>query len=61
MALPAGDPTTVGTQAGQPPRHWRQLCDLAGSAEVDSMAPVTLNFYAGLCGWTRSVPHPTKE
>jgi hypothetical protein len=39
--------------------------DMKGSAEVDSMVPVALNFYAGICGWTRgagapSAPHPTK-
>ncbi|HXP15067.1 MAG TPA: hypothetical protein VN907_07180, partial [Actinomycetes bacterium] len=45
--------------------YWRQLRDMKGSPEVDSMAPVALNFYAGICGWTRgtgapSAPHPTK-
>ena len=42
-------------QASDISRHyyWRQLRDTKGSPEVDSMAPVTLNFYAGICGWTR--------
>jgi hypothetical protein len=33
--------------------YWRQLRDMKGSAEVDSTAPVALNFYAGICAWTR--------
>ena len=38
---------------------------MKGSTKVDSMPPVALNFYAGICGWTRgagapSAPHPTK-
>jgi hypothetical protein len=28
------------------------------SAEVDSMAPVALNLYTGICGWTRGVGAP---
>jgi len=37
--------------------YWRQLRDMKGSAEVESMAPVGLSFYAGICGWTLARAH----
>jgi uncharacterized protein (DUF2252 family) len=37
--------------------YWRQLRDMKGSADVESMAPIGLNFYAGLCGWTLARAH----
>jgi uncharacterized protein (DUF2252 family) len=37
--------------------YWRQLRDMKGSAEVESMAPVGLGFYAGVCGWTLARAH----
>jgi hypothetical protein len=37
--------------------YWRQLRDMKGSALVDLMAPVTLTFYARICGWTLSRAH----
>jgi len=37
--------------------YWRQLRDMKGSAVVESMAPVALNFYAGICGWTLARAH----
>jgi uncharacterized protein (DUF2252 family) len=37
--------------------YWRQLRDMKGSAEVEAMAPVGLNFYAGICGWTLARAH----
>ena len=37
--------------------YWRQLRDMKGSAEVESMAPLGLNFYAGICGWTLARAH----
>ena len=37
--------------------YWRQLRDMKGSAEVESMAPVGLGFYAGICGWTLARAH----
>ena len=37
--------------------YWRQLRDMKGSAIVEPMAPVTLRFYAGLCGWTLARAH----
>src|SRR4029450_3078458 len=32
--------------------YWRQLRDMKGSVEVETMAPGSLGFYAGICGWT---------
>lgn len=37
--------------------YWRQLRDMKTSAVVESMSPTTLNFYAGLCGWTLARAH----
>jgi uncharacterized protein (DUF2252 family) len=37
--------------------YWRQLRDMKGSAEVESMAPVGLSFYARICGWTLARAH----
>jgi len=37
--------------------YWRQLRDMKGSALVELMAPVTLNYYARICGWTLARAH----
>jgi uncharacterized protein (DUF2252 family) len=37
--------------------YWRQLRDMKGSADVESMVPVGLSFYAGICGWTLARAH----
>jgi uncharacterized protein (DUF2252 family) len=37
--------------------YWRQLRDMKGSAIVEAMEPFTLNFYAGICGWTLARAH----
>ena len=37
--------------------YWRQLRDLKGSAQVETMTPVGLGFYAGICGWTLARAH----
>ena len=37
--------------------YWRQLRDMKGSADVESMAPGALSFYAGVCGWTLARAH----
>jgi uncharacterized protein (DUF2252 family) len=37
--------------------YWRQLRDMKGSALVDAMAPVTLRYYAQICGWTLARAH----
>ncbi len=47
---------TKGAEAGRF-MYWRQLRDMKGSAVVETMTPVTLGFYAGLCGWTLARAH----
>jgi uncharacterized protein (DUF2252 family) len=37
--------------------YWRQLRDMKGSAVVELMAPVTLTYYAQMCGWTLARAH----
>jgi len=37
--------------------YWRQLRDMKGSVLVELMAPVTLGYYAQLCGWTLARAH----
>jgi uncharacterized protein (DUF2252 family) len=37
--------------------YWRQLRDMKGSAEVESMTPLALGFYARTCGWTLARAH----
>lgn len=37
--------------------YWRQLRDMKGSALVDTMTPLVLNFYARICGWTLARAH----
>jgi uncharacterized protein (DUF2252 family) len=32
--------------------YWRQLRDMKGSADPETMAPVGLTYYARICGWT---------
>jgi uncharacterized protein (DUF2252 family) len=47
---------TKGMQANRY-YYWRQLRDMKGSADVEAMVPVGLNFYAGICGWTLARAH----
>ena len=37
--------------------YWRQLRDMKGSADIESMAPGPLRFYARICGWTLARAH----
>jgi uncharacterized protein (DUF2252 family) len=37
--------------------YWRQLRDMKASADVETMAPTTLTFYARACGWTLARAH----
>ena len=37
--------------------YWRQLRDMKGSAEVETMIPEGMTFYAGICGWTLARAH----
>jgi uncharacterized protein (DUF2252 family) len=47
------------TKGAEANRHlyWRQLRDMKGSALVETMTPVALAFYAGICGWTLARAH----
>jgi len=47
------------TKGAEANRHlyWRQLRDMKGSALVETMTPVMLEFYAGICGWTLARAH----
>jgi uncharacterized protein (DUF2252 family) len=47
---------TRGAEAGRY-YYWRQLRDMKGSAEPESMAAAGLAFYAGICGWTLARAH----
>jgi uncharacterized protein (DUF2252 family) len=59
MMQAASDIFLGWTKGADRSRHfyWRQLRDMKGSAEVESMAPVGLSFYAGICGWTLARAH----
>jgi len=37
--------------------YWRQLRDMKGSADVESMTPPALTFCAWTCGWTLARAH----
>jgi len=37
--------------------YWRQLRDMKGSALVEAMIPLGMEFYAGICGWTLARAH----
>jgi uncharacterized protein (DUF2252 family) len=47
---------TKGVQANRF-LYWRQLRDMKGSALVDSMSAVVMEYYAGMCGWTLARAH----
>ncbi len=59
MMQAASDIYLGWTKAPDGSRHfyWRQLRDMKGSADVESMAPVALTFYAQTCGWTLARAH----
>ncbi|MBD7994416.1 DUF2252 domain-containing protein [Arthrobacter sp. Sa2CUA1] len=37
--------------------YWRQLRDMKGSVVVEAMKPLSMDFYAGTCGWTLARAH----
>jgi uncharacterized protein (DUF2252 family) len=37
--------------------YWRQLRDMKGSVDVETMTPVGLRLYARICGWTLARAH----
>jgi uncharacterized protein (DUF2252 family) len=47
---------TKGVQANRY-LYWRQLRDMKGSAMVDTMSALALEFYAGMCGRTLARAH----
>jgi uncharacterized protein (DUF2252 family) len=47
---------TKGEEAGRF-LYWRQLRDMKGSAEVETLKPLGLTFYARQCGWTLARAH----
>ena len=59
MMQAASDIFLGWTKGADRTRHyyWRQLRDMKGSVEVETMAPVNLSFYAGICGWTLARAH----
>ena len=59
MMQAASDIFLGWTKGADDTRHyyWRQLRDMKASAEVESMAPVALAFYARACGWTLARAH----
>jgi uncharacterized protein (DUF2252 family) len=59
MLQAASDIFLGWTKGADANRHyyWRQLRDMKGSAEVEAMTPLGLNFYAGICGWTLARAH----
>jgi predicted alpha/beta hydrolase len=59
MMQAASDIYLGWTKGADDNRHfyWRQLRDMKGSVEVETMDPVALGFYAGICGWTLARAH----
>ena len=60
MMQAASDIYLGWTEAALPTTHhfyWRQLRDMKGSPDVETMAPTTLTFYARACGWTLARAH----
>jgi uncharacterized protein (DUF2252 family) len=59
MMQAASDLFLGWTKGAEVNRHyyWRQLRDMKGSADVESIVPVALSFYAGICGWTLARAH----
>ena len=47
---------TKGAEAGRY-LYWRQLRDMKGSAVIETMAPLALTFYGGVCGQTLARAH----
>jgi uncharacterized protein (DUF2252 family) len=37
--------------------YWRQLRDMKGSAEIETMRPIGMTFYATVCGWVLARAH----
>jgi uncharacterized protein (DUF2252 family) len=59
MMQAASDIYLGWTKVPEENRHfyWRQLRDMKGSADIESMTPLALTFYARTCGWTLARAH----
>jgi uncharacterized protein (DUF2252 family) len=59
MMQAASDIYLGWTKGGEANRHlyWRQLRDMKGSADVESLSSAALAFYAHWCGWTLARAH----
>jgi hypothetical protein len=59
MMQAASDIYLGWTKGADVSRHfyWRQLRDMKGSVEVETMVPGGLGFYAGICGWSLARAH----
>jgi uncharacterized protein (DUF2252 family) len=59
MMQAASDIYLGWTKAAEAGRYfyWRQLRDMKGSADPESMVPSGLALYAGACGWTLARAH----
>ena len=59
MMQAASDIFLGWTKGADTTRHyyWRQLRDMKGSADVESMLPGALAYYARACGWTLARAH----
>jgi uncharacterized protein (DUF2252 family) len=59
MMQAASDIYLGWTRDPQDNRHyyWRQLRDMKSSADIESMTPLPLTFYAWTCGWTLARAH----
>jgi uncharacterized protein (DUF2252 family) len=59
MMQAASDIFLGWTQGADVQRHyyWRQLRDMKGSADVETMVPVGMTLYARACGWTLARAH----
>lgn len=59
MMQAASDIYLGWTKGVQPGRflYWRQLRDMKGSIEIETMAPMGLTWYARQCGWTLARAH----
>ncbi len=59
MMQAASDIYLGWTKGVEDDRHlyWRQLRDMKGSIDVESLNPPNLEFYANACGWTLARAH----
>ena len=64
-AAPSSSPRATPCWAGRPGLegghyYWRQLWDNKGAYDVESLSPIELAEYAGLCGTCLAQAHPAR-